>query len=85
MAGAEETGKYQSCSPMQGAMGLGIKGRRQVEPRWKNDTVWQHDSGNGIEDRGRCGYPTLGGKYTEGGEVRRGLRRVAYVTINDVS
>ena len=26
----------------QGAMGLGMMGRRQVTPRWENDPVWLH-------------------------------------------
>ena len=30
-------------SLMQGAMGLGMLGRRQVKPRWANDTVWRHN------------------------------------------
>ena len=55
VAGAVEAGKYRSRSVMQGLMGLSMLGRIQVMPRWENDPVWRHDSGNGREGRGGCG------------------------------
>ena len=58
---------------MQGAMGLGILGRRQVTPRWENNPVWEHDGGNRIVVRGGCGYPPPGRK------TGRGQRRVEQV------
>ena len=72
---------------MQGVMGLRMLVRTQVMPRWENDPVWQHDSSNGREFRGGCGYPPPppGGKWAEGGKGWNGLRRVAYVKINNGS
>ena len=41
--GAEDIGTQSSHDMGQGAMGIGILGRRQVTPRWANDPVWMHD------------------------------------------
>ena len=39
----EETGTQRSKKMGQGAMVLGMLGRRQVTTMWANDTVWLHD------------------------------------------
>ena len=36
----------------QVAMVIGMLGRRQVTPRWRNDPVLRHDGVNGIVARG---------------------------------
>ena len=85
MAGAEETGAQMSQIMGQGAMSLGMLGKIQLTPRWKNDPVWGYKLGNRREVWGRCGHPpSLVGKHAEGGEGRNGLIRVvAYATIID--
>ena len=53
---------------MQGAMGIGMLGWRQVKPRWVNDHVWIHDRRKGREGMGRHGYPPPpGGNRVAGG------------------
>ena len=62
------SGKKQCWGLMQGAMGLGMLGRRQVTPRWANDPVCVHDGRKRIEGQGGCGYPPhpLGGNQEAG-------------------
>ena len=40
---------------MQGAMGIGMRGRIKVTPRWANDPVWRHNVQKGMEGRGMSG------------------------------
>ena len=43
MVGAEEeTGTHRGHKIGQGAMVIGVLGRRQVMTRWENDPVWLH-------------------------------------------
>ena len=63
----------------QVAMGLGMLGRRQVTPRWKNDPVCLH--GGSIRESGqeRVWSPPPEGNQAEGGEGRIRLRRMEYL------
>ena len=53
----EETGTQRSHGMGKGAMGIGMMGRRQVTPKWENDTVWLHGGVDGRVARG--GYRHL--------------------------
>ena len=51
-------------------MGIGILGRRQVTPRWANDTVWLHVRSRRESDQGRVRAPLPDGNKVEGGGGR---------------
>ena len=61
----------------QGAMGLGMLGRRQMMPRCDNDTVWLHAGSRRESGQGRVrAPPPPEGNQAESGEGRSGLRRM---------
>ena len=57
VAGAEETGAQRSQNMGQGAMGLGILGRRHVTPGWANNSVWLHGGSRQESGQGRVQAP----------------------------
>ena len=82
---AEETGKKRSKRMGQGAMGLGMLGRRQVTPRWVNDPVWLHNGSRRDSGQGRMRAPPPRGKPGRGRRREEQVNNisVAYVTINN--
>ena len=80
MTGAEEeTGTHMIHNMGQGEMGLRMLGRRQVTPRWANDSVWLND-GRGKEN-GQGRIQALPDRNLEKvGEGRSELRRREYFT-----
>ena len=81
MAGAEDTGTQRSQRMGQGEMGLGMLGRRQVNPRWENDPVWLHGGSIRESGQGRVrATPPPGVNQVEGVEGRIGLTRVEKLT-----
>ena len=58
VAGAEEETVPQRSHKMgQGAIGLGMLGRRQVTPRWANDPVWKNSGSRQESGQGRLQEP----------------------------
>ena len=74
---------------VQGEMGIGIIGRRQVTTRWLNDPVWMHDGIIQESGQEQVRAPPPRRKSGRGKRRWRAERDnnngVAYVTINDGS